>query len=615
MSFDQDFIEKVREASNLVDIIGQTVQLKRSSGGWTGLCPFHNEKSPSFSVSEEKQVYHCFGCKASGNVYTFLQNYQGMTFPQAVEYLARRASIAMPEDTIANSGQRDQKSLLYRVNGAAVNFYHHELLMLSDDHPAKKYLVKRGLSKEIVETFKLGYAPDAWSDLALHLENKKAPLKAAEDVGLIKQRTGGKSGHYDLFRNRLMFPIFSPLGHCLGFGGRVLGDELPKYLNSPESIIFHKGKVFYGLNHAAKFIRTEDEVIVVEGYMDWLALVKAGIPNVVATLGTAMTHDHARVLKRHTNNVVILFDGDTAGKSAAERSLPILLSEGLLPRGLFLPDSLDPDEFIIEKGAEALRALIKSSTDLFDLIVRDHARAQKLTPTSKVHVLDLIAPVLAQTQDPRLRQMYSQNLADQLVLDVRIVEQSVRSAMQGRPSQIGSPAPAPGAAAPIPVAESVQPAAEAAKPRPQIELKGAPAQELDLLNVSLMKVVYLKEVLESGVLTQLQHTGVRQAFARIEEEYGQMPSKFDNLSALLAPEVKPFEMMTRYLSEPFTSLTEEGARKLIHDCIKRVREKFLRAQSKELVSNLRGSQDQERVSQLEQIMYIHKSRRSLNRDS
>lgn len=628
MKFDQDFIEKVREASNLVDIIGQFVQLKRSSGGFTGLCPFHNEKSPSFSVSQEKQLYHCFGCKASGNVYSFLQNYQGMTFPESVEYLARRASIAIPENSNFSDSTRDHKSLLHRVNKVAAEFFHQELLMLDANHPVRQYCTKRGLSTEIIKAFQIGYAPEAWSDLSTYLEGKKAPMDAAEELGIVKRRTGGKSGRYDFFRNRLMFPIISTLGHCIGFGGRVFGDEQPKYLNSVDSLIFHKGKVFYGLNYSNKYIRSEDEVIVVEGYMDWLALVKAGVNNVVATLGTALTADHARVLKKYTQKVVVLFDGDNAGRTAAERSLPILLNEGLLPRGLFLPDELDPDEFLVERGVEELRRLITAAPDLFDLIARDLARAQKLTPTSKVQVLDKLAPILAQAKDSRLRQLYCQNLAEQLALDAKVVEQSVRAVLSPRaPSYYPSAGPQPGSssasasgaqmgpATPANAALSTISSAISAPPAPQIELKGAPPQELDLLNVSLMKEVYLNEVITSGVMDQLAHPGVRRLMGRIVELYGQMPSKFDNLSALLVDEVKPFEMMTRFMSEPYASLTEDAAKKLIQDCVKRVRDKYFLAQSRELVSNLKGSQDQDRAAQLEQIMNIQKSRRSLNRDS
>ncbi|MGZ3723325.1 MAG: DNA primase, partial [Bdellovibrionales bacterium] len=310
MKFPQEFIDRVREATDIVPLVSQYVQLRRTGGNHQGLCPFHNEKSPSFSVSEDKQVYYCFGCKASGNVITFVQNYQGLTFPETIEYLARRASIALPATSEQGDPAREMRNTFFKINALAANFYHQEYKKLPEGHEVKKYFASRGLTEELAEMYKLGYAPEAWSDLTHFFESKRVPVAPSEQLGLIKRRSGEKSnGHYDLFRHRVMFPIFSPTGSCVGFGGRVLSkDQQPKYLNSPDSPVFHKGKVFYGLDHSAKFIRTEDEAIVVEGYMDWLALAKVSVNNIVATLGTALTVDHAKLIKRYTNKVLLLFD-------------------------------------------------------------------------------------------------------------------------------------------------------------------------------------------------------------------------------------------------------------------------------------------------------------------
>lgn len=602
MKYPQDFIDRVREATNLVDLIGQYVQLRRSGGNHQGLCPFHNEKSPSFSVSEDKQVYHCFGCKASGNVFSFVQNYQGLTFPETIEYLARRAGLPIPEikNEERHSGARDAKDILHRVNALAAQFFHQRLKNLPSDHPAKEYLKTRGLDDALVDTYKLGYAPDDWNELERFFAAKKVPVNAAEQLGLLKRRTGGKSGHYDLFRHRLMFPIFSPTGQCLGFGGRVLSkDQQPKYLNSPDSMVFHKGKVFYGLDTSAKYIRSQDEVIVVEGYMDWLALAKAGIQNCVATLGTALTHDHARVIKRYTQKVLLLFDGDEAGKAAARRSLPILLSEDLLVRGLFLPDGLDPDDFLKSKGPEALRQLLSTAPDLFDLVSTEIWLAAKSSPTGKIQLLDEIAPILAAIKDPRLKTLYSQNLALLADVDTNLIKQSVTkvtpSVTSGTPyaSHVKQTVPATGT--------------------DKIDLGRIPRLELELLNVILLKEVYLKEALDAGIGDQLMHEGAKATFKRIEEVYRLMPNKFATLSALLAGEVHPADAITRHLTEPFISLNDEGAAKLLQDCIRRVKENFLRSKSKELVSGLRGTAYS--PDQLEQIMNIHRNRRSLNRDS
>ncbi|MGE0525654.1 MAG: DNA primase [Bdellovibrionales bacterium] len=617
MKFPQDFIDRVRESTSLVDLVSQYVQLRRTGDNHVGLCPFHHDKSPSFSVSEAKQVYHCFACKASGNVFTFVQNYQGMTFPETIEYLAKRASLPLPEvKGDASSSPQDFKSTFFKVNALAGQFYHSELKRLPTSHPARAYLEGRGLNEELVDTYKLGYAPAAWSELSHVFETKRVPMPAAEQLGLVKHRTGGKSGYYDMFRDRLIFPIFSPAGQCVGFGGRVLEKgQQPKYLNSPDSPVFHKGRVFYGLNHSAKHIRSEDEVIVVEGYMDWLALAKVSIQNVVATLGTAFTPDHAKLIRRYTNRVLLLFDGDDAGKSAARRSLPVLLSAGLLARGLFLPENLDPDDFIKKYGETDLRRLLAGAPDLFDLVSAAAVKAAKGSPTGKIQVLDELTPLLGAIEDRRLRQLYARNLSNLLDIDMKIIMQSIANlSKKGSASgpAAGNPRSVTPRSAPIHPRISTD---SSTSSRPGLDLSQAPRVELELLNVILMKEVYLKEALKSGVGDELLHPGCQNVFRRIAEVYGQMPSKFDSLSALLADEVQPAETITRHLSEPYTKLPEDALGKLLQDCIKRVKTDYLRSKSKEILSSLRGSSSANAADQLEQIMNIHRNRRSLNRDS
>ncbi len=614
MKFPQDFIDRVRESANVVDIIGQYVQLRRTGGNHQGLCPFHNEKTPSFSVSEDKQVYHCFGCKESGNVISFIQKYQGLTFPETIEYLAARAGMALPTvEGEEKSGPRDSKESLYRVNALAAQFFHEELKKLPASHEVSQYLVKRGLTAEIVDTYKLGYAPNGWTGLADFFTAKKIPITLAEELGLIKLRTGGKTGHYDLFRHRLMFPIFSPARQGLGFGGRVFNPEdQPKYLNSPDSAVFHKGKVFYGLETSVKYIRTEDEIIIVEGYMDWLALAKAGIMNIAATLGTALTQDHVKMIKRYTNKVLLLFDGDNAGRAAAKRSLPILLSEGILARGLFLPDQLDPDEFLQERGVEELKKSISAAPDLFELIAHELWMESKSSPTGKVQLLDQIAPILARAADPRIRSLYIDNLANTMDVAVSLIEQSVNSV--GAES-VNRPAQNQVSDSRYRKSDIGVKTASASPSTVTIDLRGIARVEAEILNVILTKEVYLKTALASGVFDQIRHPGAQAVFKRIAEVYRLMPNKFDTLSALLAGEVHPSEAVTRHLSDPYRTLTDEAAVKLLQDCIKRVKENSLKIKSKELVSNLRGSNPSDSAEQLEQIMNVHKDRRSLNRDS
>ncbi len=606
MKYSQDFIDRVREATNIVDLIRAHVELRQSGGSnYQGLCPFHHEKTPSFSVSEAKQVYHCFGCKESGNVYSFCQKNQGMTFRESVEYLAQRAGIPLPKSDFEKAdSSRDLRSTLYKINGLAAQFYHQNLKSLPAGHPAKTYLQKRGLSEDLVDAFKIGYAPEGWSELTDFFARRRVPEAAAEQLGLIKRRTGGRTGHYDLFRHRILFPTFSPAGQCLGFGGRVLNnDQQPKYLNSPDSMVYHKGKILYGLQHSSKFLRSSDEAIVVEGYMDWLALAKVSMNNIVAVNGTALTADHARLIKRYTNKVLLLFDGDNAGKNAARRSLPILLSEGLMVRGLFLPDGLDPDDFVKARGESALRSLLDGAPDLFDLVASEEWLSSKGSPTGKVRFLDDMAPILAAIPDSRLRRLYAQNLANLADVNIRLVEQSIIKVSRSGASVANKPSHT----VPKSHVEASVPAG--------FDLSRAPRPEVELLNVILLKEVYLNEAIAADMEQYFTHSGAKALFQRCVEVYRQMPSKFDNLSALLAGEVKPSEAITRHLSEQYTTLNDESAQRLLQDCMKSVKKLYLKAQSKELLSDIRGKGSALSTEKLEQIMNIHKNRRSLNRDS
>jgi DNA primase len=619
MRFSQDFIERVRESINIVDIIGQYTQLRRSgTHRYVGLCPFHNEKTPSFSVSEDKQFYHCFGCKKAGNVYTFVQEIQGLTFPETVEFLAQRAGISLPIETKASAEdhqrqdqRREREKLLFRINQFATQFFQKQLEKAGPQSKVAQYLKERGLQPETVHHFQLGYAADDWENFVRACARQQVPLAAAETLGLIRGRGEEKSGHYDIFRDRLMFPILSSTGQVLGFGGRVLGDGQPKYLNSPESEIFHKGRVFYGLGETAKHIRVEDRVIVVEGYMDFLALYQAGLKPVVATLGTALTQDHARVLKRHTKRVIVLFDGDEAGQEAAERSLPILLHEGLIPHALILPNQLDPDDFVTQRGMKELEELLKSAPELFLLVLERHLKGYRGTSAEKVALVDQMVPHLKACSDRRLKDLYIQEVAERLGVEAAWVTSALEGAKGSHEpnrfvnvSENKGQERTPGFGSGVP-----------AEPGPKIRVVKAPPAELFLLNVALMKEKCFQLVMANGVVELLAHEGIREVFLRAIQLYGQMPNKFDSLTALLVSEVDPPETVSLHLQAPLADLSEEGAEKLLNDCSRKIREKALRSQSKKLRSNLRGQDPQEQREKLEQIMNIHRSRHSLNKES
>ncbi|MGE4232359.1 MAG: DNA primase [Bacteriovoracia bacterium] len=368
-----DFVKKVKEVANIVEVVGEYVRLRKSGSSYSGLCPFHSERSPSFSVSETKSVYHCFGCQKGGDVLSFIQEIHGVNFNEALRILCAKYSIQIPPEFSklkAGSNQKtDQLEVLYKLNRFVAQFF-YENLQLDRSQTAREYLDKRKISAQTVREFYLGYANDAWADLYDFLKSKKAPIETAEALGLIRKKSTGADmtgrEHFDLFRNRIVFPLFDTRGRIVAFGGRSVQDESPKYLNSPESQIFKKGSQVFGLFQAQKNIREEDSCILVEGYMDCLAMHQAGFGNVVATLGTALTPDQIQLIKRFTQNFICLFDGDSAGKQAQDRAMELFLEQGVVARGVDLPNDCDPDEFIAESGPDALKNLLSSAPVLLD---------------------------------------------------------------------------------------------------------------------------------------------------------------------------------------------------------------------------------------------------------
>jgi DNA primase len=361
----QDKIAEIRSRASIVEVISDYVTLKKTGRNHTGLCPFHAEKTPSFTVSEEKGIYHCFGCQAGGSVFHFLMQYDYLTFPESVERLAKRYGIAVERTESARAsrelGERDK---FYRINERVAANYQTLLITHPEGKKALSYLASRGVDDTAVRKFMLGYAPQHGSGLLGLLKMEKASVSDALRLGLIGQR--GPQQFHEKFFARVIFPIVNPSGKIVAFGGRVLTDGLPKYLNSSETPLFHKGATLYGLYHAKEGIRKADRVVVVEGYLDVIALSQHGIPYSVATLGTALTPEHVRALSRYTKNVIALFDGDDAGHKAAARSLEIFLEAGLLGRAAFLPRGEDPDTFVRSRGKAGLEAIVDQAVPLAD---------------------------------------------------------------------------------------------------------------------------------------------------------------------------------------------------------------------------------------------------------
>lgn len=619
MRYSEDFIGKVTEANNIVDIISQYTQLKQAGAGLMGRCPFpdHVEKTPSFSVSEHKQVYNCFGCHKKGNIFSFLRDYQGMSFPEAVEYLADRASIPLPAPE-KNPEVRDQavekKKLLLKANKLAAIYFSEQLHNVPADHPVKKYIASRGLSKEVIETFGIGYAVDAWDGLERHLLSKQIPMSVAEEARLVKARQN-KPGYFDIFRDRLMFPIFSPMGEPIAFGGRYLEkkENEPKYLNSPETPVFIKGRVLYGLSQTARYIRSEDMALIVEGYMDLVSLYQSGIRNVVATMGTALTPDHGKMLKRMTKNVVALFDGDSAGMEAAERSLPILLAADLYPKGLTLPNSMDPDDYVKKYGAEALKAELDKAPDLFVMILARWMEGYRGDASEKVKLADKMKPLFEVIPDLRLRDLYLAEAAQKMSVTLPWLRQAVGLQSSGpvysqnRPAMTRTVQPTPSVNQ-KPTSE-VSPSVEGGK----ISLKGASKAEALLLGLVLKSRANFDQFVNEKILESVAHEGVKKILQKATDVYGQDLDKFDKLTSLLVSYVDQPEYLFQLGPAPESDqeFDAEIEMKLLRDCFKRVRENFLKERAKQLMKSLNNEPSSEK---LEQIMNIQRDRISLNKE-
>ena len=357
--FSDDLIDKVREANDIVSVVSEYVQLKKAGNRFVGLCPFHTERTPSFSVSPDRQLFYCFGCHVGGNVFTFIMKMEGLTFPEAVRRLGQRAGIDVSTD--AESPQeraaRERRESIYRVNALALEYYRQILMRAPHAQGARDYLKRRRIESDTQEKFKLGYAPASWDSLLSIIAGKGIPPALTYEAGLAS-RASGTTRYYDRFRNRLVFPIVNVYGRVVGFGGRALDDSMPKYLNSPESAVFSKRSNLYGINLASDSIRRNGKAVLVEGYMDVISAHQAGHTNVVATLGTALTTEQARVVLRYANQVILCYDADMAGSDATARGVHTTTALGLDVRVAVLPEGHDPDSFIRERGGKAFRKCI-----------------------------------------------------------------------------------------------------------------------------------------------------------------------------------------------------------------------------------------------------------------
>ncbi|HKL01375.1 MAG TPA: DNA primase [Desulfotignum sp.] len=479
MLIPENKISEILNTSDIVDIISESVILKKSGRNFFGLCPFHSEKTPSFSVNPEKQIFYCFGCSAGGNAISFVMKYHGLSFVEAVKMLARKYNIVV-ETRQMDPAKREEiaiKEALFHLNKKVMAYYADLLRQDSSAEGARQYLAKRGITRETMDQFHLGYALDQWQGGVAFLKKLRIRHKTALQSGLVLPRKQN-NGFYDRFRNRIIFPIFDINMQVAGFGGRVMDDQMPKYLNSPETPVYSKGRILYGLHAAKQHCRKAGAVHIVEGYFDFLSLFQNGIKNTVASLGTALTSEHVRILKGYAPTMVLVFDSDAAGINAARRSIKLFMKEGVDTRILVLPKGDDPDAFVVHHGADAFLDLAGKAESVMQFLLKVAMDTHGLSVEGRIRILDEMKPHLADIQDSALRSLHVKELAETLNIDERAVLEKIKEqVVQGHQEQTST-------------SEGLQ----------ESGLLSSDPREKQLLSLMLFCPDIIPEVVDSGVL-------------------------------------------------------------------------------------------------------------------
>lgn len=589
MKWSSDALDHIRSAHDIVEWISRDTVLKAGAQGqYTGLCPFpdHNEKTPSFSVSSVKQVYHCFGCQKGGDIFTYLRDHKGMGFVSAVQYLAQQAGITLQTDNGREHAENSEKLNLFKIHEQAVEVFHQELLKTPTGHLVRKYLNKRGYSQEMIQKFRLGYAPAKGCLLnVLKSSRQKERLKKA---GLVIQKS---TTEFEFFRSRLIFPIFSTMNQVLGFGARSLDQSMPKYINSRDSLCFQKGRILYGLNESAPYIRKAGHVFIVEGYTDFLTLFQNGFTNTAAVLGAALTEHHARLLRRYTDKAVLFFDGDPAGGQAALRSLPVLLKYGLRVHQVELK-GMDPDECIRNKGKAFLKQMMSKNYDLFLHIFSKNWENKR--GAERLDLFRKMLGVLSEMQDKVLKEYYIQSMMDMFTLSDQksvqmIVDQEVHKTQKNLSSK--------------PLKKSTGASNEK---NFRVSLESLTRPELYLLVLSLHEESYLKFICRHLDTRQITHAGLQGVFDIIFKNYDENPADFDKLLAQAMMKVEPEGGLCVQKYPNLKALNLDSGRKMIQDCLSCLKLNYENSKIKTLTMQLKLKQEDREKKYLKEIMKIKK---------
>lgn len=589
----EEKVSEIRDRSSIQEVVSDYVTLKKTGKNYKGLCPFHSEKTPSFMVNEEKQIFHCFGCGEGGDVFTFLMKAGQFSFPQAVEELAKRYGVQLPSRELSATQNKEmaKREALFHINQIASEYFHDLLTKRREGEEGRKYLSQRGISQEVIVEHRLGTSTDRWDGLVQYLQEKKVSLELAWELGLIFPKK--REGWYDAFRGRILFPIFDLHQRIVGFGGRVIREGQPKYLNSPESSIYHKGEVLYGLQVAKRYATEKDCVIIVEGYFDLLTLHQYGLNHSVATLGTALTTQHIRTLKRYTKNLITLFDADQAGVQATLRSLPLFLEEEVAGKTIVLPKGEDPDGFLRKGNLEDFGKRAERAVPLIDFFFE---RLMKTTDVKsidgKVSVAKEGVALLGKIPDKIRRDFYTKSLAERLDVKESFLYEMLRSYPK-EPSKVGEDF------------------------RKSSMERSFPKSEEIVVRLMVHHPEVIPTISKEGVVKEFESPILQKIAEAIEDLY-QRKGRLDLPEALANFEE---DLKGRLCEFAFQESGLEGGDqgKILQDCIQKIREKRLKKEKGELLKRIKEAEKQQEekrlVPLLKERQELAKRERGLQKDS
>jgi len=589
----EEKVSEIRDRSSIQEVVSDYVTLKKTGKNYKGLCPFHSEKTPSFMVNEEKQIFHCFGCGEGGDVFTFLMKAGQFSFPQAVEELAKRYGVQLPSRELSATQNKEmaKREALFHINQIASEYFHDLLTKRREGEEGRKYLSQRGISQEVIVEHRLGTSTDRWDGLVKYLQEKKVSLELAWELGLIFPKK--REGWYDAFRGRILFPIFDLHQRIVGFGGRVIREGQPKYLNSSESSIYHKGEVLYGLQVAKRYATEKDCVIIVEGYFDLLTLHQYGLNHSVATLGTALTTQHIRILKRYTKNLITLFDADQAGVQATLRSLPLFLEEEVAGKTIVLPKGEDPDGFLRKGNLEDFGKRAERAIPLIDFFFE---RLMKTTDVKsidgKVSVAKKGVALLGKIPDKIRRDFYTKSLAERLDVKESFLYEMLRFPPK-EPSKVGEDF------------------------RKSSMERSFPKSEEIVVRLMVHHPEVIPTISKEGVVKEFE-SPILQKIAEALEDLYQRKGRLDLPEALANFEE---DLKGRLCEFAFQESGLEGGDqgKILQDCIQKIREKRLKKEKGELLKRIKEAEKQQEekslVPLLKERQELAKRERGLQKDS